>query len=144
MAKSVKKKVPASIPEDTPAQQGCSWVPIQDRVIVARDPSEDVTEGGIILPDEAQHKPRYGTVLAVGPGLLRVHPLPLPDMADPLACLPDKETEEYKTYVQYRDYLPMQVKPGMRVVISDYSETVETDTKDVVILRESEILSIIR
>ncbi len=42
--------------------------PIQDRVVVRRLPADEVTAGGIIIPDTAKEKPQQGEVLAVGPG----------------------------------------------------------------------------
>ena len=42
--------------------------PLADRVVVEPDPAEEVSTGGIILPDTAQEKPQQGTVAAVGPG----------------------------------------------------------------------------
>ena len=42
--------------------------PLGDRVIVKRLDAEEVTKGGIILPDSAKEKPREGRVIAVGDG----------------------------------------------------------------------------
>lgn len=42
--------------------------PLHDRIIVEAAKKEEVSAGGIILPDSAQEKPHRGTVLAVGPG----------------------------------------------------------------------------
>jgi len=42
--------------------------PLGNRVIVERFPEEEVTEGGIVIPEKAAVKPVKGTVLAVGPG----------------------------------------------------------------------------
>ena len=42
--------------------------PLSDRVVVEPAPAEDVSTGGIILPDTAQEKPQQGTVVAAGPG----------------------------------------------------------------------------
>lgn len=42
--------------------------PLQDRIIVKAAEKEQVSSGGIILPDSAQEKPLRGEVLAVGPG----------------------------------------------------------------------------
>jgi chaperonin GroES len=42
--------------------------PIQNRVLVRRDPPTETTKGGIIIPDNAKEKLTRGTVLAVGPG----------------------------------------------------------------------------
>ena len=42
--------------------------PLHDRLIVRPAAPEEITKGGIILPDTAQEKPQQGEVLAVGPG----------------------------------------------------------------------------
>lgn len=42
--------------------------PINDRVVVKPAPAEEMTKGGIIIPDTAKEKPQRGEVVAVGPG----------------------------------------------------------------------------
>ena len=42
--------------------------PLDDRVLVKQSDAEDVTAGGIVLPDSAKEKPQRGTVMATGPG----------------------------------------------------------------------------
>lgn len=42
--------------------------PINDRVVVLPAPAEEVTAGGIIVPDTAKEKPQRGKVISVGPG----------------------------------------------------------------------------
>ena len=44
--------------------------PLDDRVVVAPVEAEEVTSGGIVLPDTAQEKPQRGAIVAVGPGRL--------------------------------------------------------------------------
>ncbi len=44
--------------------------PLDDRVVVEPMSAEEVTSGGIVLPDSAQEKPQRGTVVSVGPGKL--------------------------------------------------------------------------
>jgi chaperonin GroES len=44
--------------------------PLDDRVVVEPNEAEEVTAGGIVLPDTAKEKPQRGTVIAVGPGKL--------------------------------------------------------------------------
>ncbi|MEE2989560.1 MAG: co-chaperone GroES, partial [Planctomycetota bacterium] len=44
--------------------------PLDDRVVVRPLEAEEVTAGGIVLPDSAQEKPQRGTVIAVGGGRL--------------------------------------------------------------------------
>ena len=44
--------------------------PLGDRVVVERDESEEVTAGGIVLPDTAKDKPARGKIVSVGDGRL--------------------------------------------------------------------------
>lgn len=44
--------------------------PLDDRVVVESLEAEEMTAGGIVLPDTAQEKPQRGTVVAIGPGRL--------------------------------------------------------------------------
>ncbi len=44
--------------------------PVGDKVLVARDRSGELTDGGIVIPESAQSKYESGTVLAVGPGVI--------------------------------------------------------------------------
>ena len=88
--------------------------PLADRVIIKAAESEDVTSGGIYLPDTAKEKPQRGEVVAVGPG----------------------KTEDGKV-------VAMQVKKGDDVLYGKYSGTeVIVDGTDYLIVRESDILAI--
>lgn len=42
--------------------------PTLDRVAILPDPKEEKTQGGILIPGQAQKEVNYGTVVAVGPG----------------------------------------------------------------------------
>jgi chaperonin GroES len=44
--------------------------PLDDRLMVQQSEAEEVTAGGIVLPDAAKEKPQRGKVVAVGPGKL--------------------------------------------------------------------------
>jgi len=44
--------------------------PLGDKIVVKRLESEEVTAGGIVLPDSAREKPQQGRVLSVGDGKL--------------------------------------------------------------------------
>lgn len=44
--------------------------PLDDRVVVRPSDAEEVTAGGIVLPDAAQEKPQRGKIVAVGAGRL--------------------------------------------------------------------------
>ncbi len=45
--------------------------PLADRVLIEPTAAEEVTMGGIIIPDSAKEKPLKGKVLAVGNGTKR-------------------------------------------------------------------------
>lgn len=42
--------------------------PLKDRVIIKPIPVDDITEGGLIIPEEAKNPPVRGEIVAVGPG----------------------------------------------------------------------------
>jgi chaperonin GroES len=44
--------------------------PLDDRVVVQTLDAEEVTAGGIVLPDTAKEKPQRGKIVAVGVGKL--------------------------------------------------------------------------
>lgn len=91
--------------------------PLHDRVIIKPSQPEEVTKGGIIIPDTAKEKPMQGEVIAVGPG---------------------KMTEDGKI-------IPLTVKVGDKVLYGKYSGTeVEINGEQFLIMRESDILAIIK
>lgn len=44
--------------------------PLDDRIIVKVVEQEEVSHGGIVIPDAIREKPQEGEVIAVGPGRL--------------------------------------------------------------------------
>ena len=90
--------------------------PLQDRIIVKRIEGEEVSRGGIIIPDSAKEKPQEGKVTAVGKG---------------------KVGEDGKLQ-------PLDVKKGDKVLFSKYAGTdVTLDGEEYTILREDDILAIV-
>ena len=88
--------------------------PLDDRVVVRPLDAEEVTAGGIVLPDAAQEKPQRGKVLAVGPGKL----LDSGSRGD------------------------LSIGVGDEVIFGKYGGSeVEVDGDEVKILRESDILA---
>ena len=88
--------------------------PLADRVLVKPFDEEEVTKGGIILPDTAKEKPQRGKVIAVGPGRL------------------DDEGKR----------VPIEVKTGDKVLYDKYAGTeVKLDDEEYLILRESNIVA---
>lgn len=91
--------------------------PLADRVIIKAQEAEEVTKGGIILPDTVKEKPMQGDVVAVGSG---------------------KITEEGKK-------IELTVKVGDKVLYGKYSGTeVTIDGTEYLIMRESDIFGIVK
>lgn len=88
--------------------------PLGDRVVIKPTPKEEVSKGGIVLPDTAKEKPQEGKIIAVGPGRL---------------------TEE-------GNRVAMDVKKGDKVIYSKYAGTeFKLDTEELIIMREGDILA---
>jgi len=88
--------------------------PLGDRVLVKPLTQEEVSKGGIILPDTAKEKPQRGKVIAVGPGRL------------------DEEGKR----------IAMEVKKGDKVIYAKYAGTeIKEGDEEYLILRESDILA---
>ena len=91
-----------------------SIYPLEDRVVVEPLAAEEMTAGGLFLPDSAKEKPQRGTVLAVGSGKL----------------LDNGKRGE------------MGVAVGDEVIYGKYSGSdIEVDGREIKILRESDILA---
>ena len=90
--------------------------PLRDRLLVRRVGEEEKSAGGIIIPDTAREKPMQGEVIAVGPGVRN-----------------DKG-----------DIVPMDVKPGDRVLFGKWSGTeIKLDGEELMIMSESDIMGIV-
>ena len=90
--------------------------PLNDRILVKRLEEEEMTKGGIIIPDSAKEKPAEGEVIAVGKGKIN-----------------DKG-----------DRIKLDVKVGDRVLFSKYGGTdVMIEGVDHLIMREDDVLAIV-
>lgn len=90
--------------------------PLHDRVLVERVEAESKTAGGIIIPDTAKEKPAEGKIVAVGEGL---------------------RDENGKR-------VSLDVKKGDRVLFAKWGGTeVKVDGKELIIMKESDILAVI-
>ena len=90
--------------------------PLHDRVVVERVAEDTKTAGGIIIPDTATEKPSEGKVVAVGPG----------------------------TRNDDGSYAKLDVKKGDRVLFGKWGGTeVKIDGKDLLIMKESDIMGVI-
>lgn len=94
-----------------------NFTPVDDRVIVKPDTPDEVSKGGIVLPDQSKDPPKTGTVVAVGPGRLN----------------DDGER------------LPMFVKCGDRVVFQKFAaaDLPTDDDSNLKIMREGDIFAVI-
>jgi chaperonin GroES len=91
--------------------------PLADRVIVEPAAAETKTASGIVLPEAAAEKPDQGKVLAVGNG---------------------KILEDGKVR-------PLDVKVGDKVLFGKYSgQAVKVDGKEVLVMREDDIMAIVQ
>jgi len=90
--------------------------PLHDRIVIQRLESEEVTAGGLIIPDTAKEKPIKGKVLAVGPGARN----------------------------DSGQLNPMDIKVGDCVLFGKWSGTEsKIDGVDLVIMKESDVLAIL-
>ena len=88
--------------------------PLGNRIVVEPIEEEEITAGGIVLPETAKEKPQKGKVLAVGPG--------------------ERNDEG--------EYMPLEVKEGDTVLFAKYSGTeIKYDGKKLLIMRENDILA---
>ena len=89
--------------------------PLYDRLLVKRVKAEEMSKGGIIIPDSAKEKPIEGEVIAVGNGKV----------------LDDGSTRN------------LEVKVGDKVLFGKYSGTeIKLDGEEHMILREDEVLGV--
>ena len=90
--------------------------PLGEKVLIRRLEAEEVTRGGIVLPDTAKEKPQKGTVLALGDGKL----------------LDDGTRAEF------------EVKKGDKVLFASYGGTeVKVGRQEYLLIDESDILAIL-
>ena len=93
-----------------------SLKPLGSRVVIEPIEQEDVTAGGIVLPETAKEKPQRGNVLSVGPG--------------------DRDDDGKR--------IQMDVSVGDIVLFAKYAGTeIKIDGKKLLILRESDLLAIV-
>ena len=91
--------------------------PLEDRVVVTLDDSEEITSSGLVIPDTAKEKPQQGTIVAVGPG---------------------KRSE------QTGDLVPLDISEGDTVLFSKYGGTeVKVDGQEYLILSARDVLAVI-
>ncbi|WP_209125082.1 co-chaperone GroES [Alkalihalobacillus sp. BA299] len=90
--------------------------PLGDRVVIELVETEEKTASGIVLPDSAKEKPQEGKIVAVGTGRV----------------------------LENGERVALEVKEGDTVIFSKYAGTeVKYESKEYLVLRESDILAII-
>jgi len=90
--------------------------PLHDRLLVRRIEEKETAKGGIIIPDTAKEKPQEGEVLAIGNGKI----------------------------LENGTKVALDVKVGDKILFGKYTGTeVKIDGKDVLILREDEVLAVL-
>jgi chaperonin GroES len=90
--------------------------PLHDRVLVRRIEEDQITRGGIIIPDTAKEKPMQGEVIAVGQGV----------------------TKEDGTL------RPLDVQPGDQVLFGKFSGTeIKMDGEELLIMKESDLFGVL-
>ncbi len=101
--------------------------PLQDWAVIRPSGADEMTAGGIIIPDTAKEKPHEGVVEAIGPGAL--------------------EEEKYgKKKVEKKDrrFIPTTVKPGDCVLYEQFAgQTYTINGEELVLVRERNILGIL-
>jgi chaperonin GroES len=91
-------------------------VPLGDKIVVKRLETEEITAGGIVLPDSAREKSQQGKVLSVGEG----------------RQLPDGRRAK------------PQVSEGDRVLFSSYAGAeINIDEENLLIMSEDDLLAIL-
>jgi chaperonin GroES len=84
--------------------------------LVIQPKKAQVSKGGILLPESAQQKPKEGTVIAVGPGLL----------------------------LENGQRQAMSIKIGDEVMYASYSgHEIEFESQEVIILSENDVLGVL-
>jgi chaperonin GroES len=101
--------------------------PMQDWAVIKPSLPEEVTAGGLYIPDTAKEKQAQGLVEAIGPGALEEEGY-------------GKKKKERKD----RKFIPTTIKPGDYVIYEQYAgKTYKIGNEDRVLVREREILGML-
>jgi len=101
--------------------------PMQDWAVILPSTGEEMTAGGLYIPDTAKTKPQEGVVEAIGPGAYE-------------AEKHGKKKEKGKE----RKFIPTSVKPGDHVIYERYAgQTYKINGEERILVRERDILGIL-
>ena len=90
--------------------------PLDDRVVVKQTEAQDVTAGGIVLPDSAKEKPQQGQVIAVGKGKV----------------------------MEDGSVRPLDVKQGDTIIFGKYSgQEIKVDGDELLIMKEDDVYGVV-
>ena len=90
--------------------------PLEDRIVVRPNKSEETTASGLVIPDTAKEKPQEGEVVAVGPGRIDDN----------------------------GNRIPLDVAVGDRVIYSKYGGTeVKFGGDDLLVLSARDVLAVV-
>ena len=90
--------------------------PLHDWAVIERSEAEEMSPGGIIIPDTARDKPSEGIIVSIGPGT-------------------------YKKIKEKEKFVPTTLKPGQRVAYPKYAaKEAEVGGKKFTLVREDDIL----
>lgn len=88
--------------------------PFDDRIVVRAVAAEEISEGGVLLPENARENTQRGTVVAIGDG----------------------------TYNPDGSPRPVRLKIGDQILFTKYGGTeIRVDGKDFLVMRESDVLA---
>ncbi len=90
--------------------------PLGDKLLVKRLEAQEITKGGIVLPDSAKEKPKEGKVISAGPGKVL-----------------DDGTRG-----------TLQVKAGDRILFTSYAGTeIKVDGEEFLVMSEDDVLAVV-
>jgi chaperonin GroES len=90
--------------------------PLHDYVIVRRTAAENLSAGGIVIPDSAAEKPSQGEIVAVGNGRA----------------------------LKGGRQVPLDVKPGDRILFGRYTGTeIKFNDEELIAMRETDIMAVL-
>lgn len=91
--------------------------PLGDNLLVKQTDAMSTSAGGIVIPGQAQKKPKEANVVAVGPGRL----------------------------LESGERLPMQVEVGDHIVFAHFAgQVVEIEDEEYLLLKQEEVVARIR